>query len=86
VAKWAGVVIVGEVSLVLLVVVLGSVVKLSEPLTFVAALVLAILIGGRVGGIHGAVQWLITAILIVAVAIVSLYLFIAAVVSQMTGP
>ena len=85
-AKWAVVVIVGEVSLLLFVIVLGTIPNLGNPATFIAAFVLAILIGGRVGGVRGAVQWLIAAVLIVAVALVSLYLLIGLVVSQMTGP
>jgi hypothetical protein len=85
-AKWVGVVIAGEASLLVLAILLGSVLHTGNPVTFVAAFVLAILIGGRVGGVRGAVQWMIAAVLIVAVAVVSLYLLIAAVVSQMTGP
>jgi hypothetical protein len=85
-AKWAVVVIVGEVSLLLFVLVLGTIPNLGNPATFIAAFMLAILIGGRVGGVRGAVQWLIAAVLIVAVALVSLYLLIGLVVSQMTGP
>ena len=86
VAKWAVVLLVGEFSLVMLIVVLGSVVKIGIQQAAVVAFAGAILIGGRVGGVRGPVEWLVAAVLIVAVAIMSLYLLIGAVVSQMTGP
>ena len=85
-AKWVLVVIVGEASLITFVIVLSSIVKTSDPVAFVGAFVLAILIGGRVAGVRGAVEWVVAAVLGVAVAMVLLYLFIGAVVSQMTGP
>ncbi|HET9084449.1 MAG TPA: hypothetical protein VFN41_08605 [Candidatus Limnocylindrales bacterium] len=86
VAKWAAVVIVGEVSLVTLVLVLGSVVKIGDQLALVLALAMSILIGGRFGGVRGALEWVMAAVLIVGVGLVLLYLFILAVVSQITGP
>ena len=85
-AKWALVLIVGELALFMLVVVLNAVVKIGIQQAAVVALAGAILIGGRVGGVRGPVEWLVAAVLIVTMAILSFYLIIAFVVSQMTGP
>lgn len=86
VGKWALVLIVGELSLVLLIVVLGSVVKIDIQQAAVGALAGAILIGGRVGGVRGPVEWLVATVLIVTMAIVSFYLIVEFVGSKMTGP
>jgi hypothetical protein len=86
VAKWAVVLIVGEICLALFAVVLGSVLRIGEVWAIIAAFALAILIAGRAGGLRGLVEWVIAAVLIVAAAGVLLYLLIGVVVSQMTGP
>jgi len=85
-AKWVLVVVAGQASLIVFVIVLGSVVKSGNPVAYVGAFALAVVIGGRVGGVRGPGQWVVAAVLIVAVAMLSLYLLIGAVVSQMTGP
>lgn len=85
VAKWAIVLIVGELCLVLFVVV-GSLLRIGEVWAIVAAFALAIVIAGRAGGLRGLVEWVIAAVLIVGAAGVLLYLFIGVIVSQMTGP
>lgn len=83
---WATVLIVGETCLVLLVILLGSVVKVSHPLAYLAAFGVATFAGGRVGGIRGVGRWLLAAGLIILVAIALVYLLIGLVVSQMNGP
>jgi hypothetical protein len=85
-STWATVLFVGEASLVLLVILLGSVVKVNNPLAYLAALGVATFAGGRVGGIRGAGRWLLAGILILLVAIAVGYLLIWVVVSQMKGP
>ena len=86
VAKWAAVVIFGEVSLVTLVIVLGSILKIGDQLALIVALVSSIIIGGRFAGVRGALEWVVAAVLIIGVGFVLFYLFVLAVVSQITGP
>lgn len=78
--------IVGDACLVLLVILLGSVVKVDNPLAYLAAVGVATFAGGRVGGIRGAGRWLLALILIILVAVALGYLLIWMVVSQMNGP
>jgi len=83
---WALVVLVGEACLVLFVILLGSVVKVGNPLAYLAAFMVATYLGGRVAGIRGLGRWLLAAVLIVIVAIALAYLLIWIVAGQMTGP
>ncbi len=65
---------------------LSSVFKVGNVVTYIGAFAIAILIAGRLGGVRGLRQWVLAAILIVLVAIVLVYAFILAVVSQIQGP
>ncbi len=84
-ARWAAVVIVGEICLVVLVFALATL-RIDQPLTYVGAIAVATLIGGRVGGVRGVAQWILAAVLILVVALALLYLAIVVVLSQLTGP
>ena len=84
-AKWAVVVIVGEIALVVSVLLL-AVIRVESTLTYIGAFAVATLAGGRVGGVRGVGQWALAAILIFGVAVALLYIAILAVVSQITGP
>jgi hypothetical protein len=86
VAKWAAVVIIGEVTVVASIIVLTSVLKIGGWSAILLTFALSILIGGRFGGVRGVVEWAIAAVLIVTVASVSGYLFALAIVSQIHGP
>ena len=84
--KWATVVIVGEICLIALFLVLSGLFKAVNLMTYAVAAGVATFVGGRVGGIRGAGQWLSAGIVIVLVSIVLAYLLFLAAVSQIQGP
>ena len=84
--KWATVVIVGEVCLVALFLLLSGLFRAVNLMTYAVAVVVATFVGGRVGGIRGAGQWLSAAILLVLVSVALAYLLFLAAVSQIQGP
>ena len=85
-AKWATVVIVGEICLVVLFLLLSGLFKAVNLMTYAIAVGVATFVGGRVGGIRGAGQWLLAGIILVLVSIVLAYLLFLAAVSQIQGP
>ena len=85
-AKWATVVIVGEVCLFALFLVVGGWFHAFNLGTYLAAVGVATFVGGRLGGLQGVGQWLSAAIVIVLVSIAIAYLLVLAVVSQIQGP
>ena len=85
-AKWATVTIVGEICLVVLFFLLGGLFKAFNLMTYAVAVGVATFVGGRVGGIRGAGQWLLAGIILVLVSIVLAYLLFLAAVSQINGP
>jgi hypothetical protein len=84
--KWPTVAIVGEICLVALFFLLGGLFKAYNLMTYAVAVGVATFVGGRVGGIRGAGQWLSAGIIIVLVSIVLAYLLFLAAVSQIQGP
>ena len=84
--KWATVVVVGEICLVALFLLLSGLFKAVNLMTYAVAAGVATFVGGRVGGIRGAGQWLLAGIIIVLVSIVLAYLLFLAAVSQIQGP
>jgi len=85
-AKWATVAIIGEICLVTLFFVLGGLFKAYNLMTYAVAVGVATFVGGRVGGIRGAGQWLLAGIIIVLVSFALAYLLFLAAVSQIQGP
>jgi hypothetical protein len=80
-AKWAAVVIVGEGSLVVLVILSSFLPNVglrmtNQPLFVGLSLALATLIAGRVAGVRGAGEWVAAAVLIITVAAALLFLLI----------
>jgi hypothetical protein len=84
--KWATVTIVGEICLVALFFLLGGLFKAFNLMTYAVAVGVATFVGGRIGGIRGAGQWLTAGIIIVLVSIALAYLVFLAAVSQIQGP
>ena len=84
--KWATVMIIGEICLVALFFLLGGLFKAFNLMTYAVAVGVATFVGGRVGGIRGAGQWLLAGIVIVLVSIALAYLLFLAAVSQIQGP
>jgi hypothetical protein len=83
--KWATVTIVGEICLVVLFFLLGGLFKAFNLMTYAVAVGVATFIGGRVGGIRGAGQWLSAGIIIVLASIALAYLLFIAAVSRYRG-
>ena len=65
---------------------LGGLFKAYNLMTHAVAVGVATFVGGRVGGIRGAGQWLSAGIFIVLVSIALAYLLFLTAVSQMRGP
>jgi hypothetical protein len=84
--NWAAVVIVGELSLIAVLIVVDVVFNASNLGTYLAAVGVATFVGGRVGGLRGVGQWLLAAVLIglVSIAIASVLIYVL--VSQIRGP
>ena len=78
-AKWATVVIVGEVCLFALFVLVGSMFRTFNLGTYLAAAGVSTFLGGRLGGLRGVRQWLSAAVLIVLASFALAYLMIFAV-------
>jgi len=84
--KWAITVIVGEICLVALFFLLAGLFNAVNLLTYAVAVGVATFVGGRVGGIRGAGQWLAAGIIIVLLSIALAYLLFLAAVGQIQGP
>ena len=85
-AQWAAAVIIGEISLVVLFLLLGGLLRAYTLVTYVIAVGIATFIGARVGGLRGPGRWLAAAIIIVLVSVALAYLLLLAALSQITGP